>query len=158
MPLLRAELKLEELSCSDTAIENFELSAIEVKPPFPRAGGTVAEIGTVTENQKLISVGIDSGAEVTVWPPELALDMPTEESEESRSGVKYFGPGDKNGPTLVNHGRPRYTITVGGMKRILKAHVVPVRRPLLAVTCWQLATTCVSRLKEAGLNIVRLAM
>ena len=47
--------------------------------------------------------------------------------------MKYFGPGDKDGPTLVNHGRRQCTITVGGMKRILKVHVVFVRRPLLAV-------------------------
>ena len=43
--------------------------------------------------------------------------------EERRSGVKYFDPGDKNGPTLLNHGRQRYTIKFGGMKRNLKAHV-----------------------------------
>ena len=52
---------------------------------------------------------------------------------ESRLGVKYFGPGDKNGPTLVNHGRRRYVVKVGGFERILKAHVIPVRKPLLAV-------------------------
>ena len=46
-------------------------------------------------------------------------------------GVKYFGPGDKKGPTLVNHGRRRYVVKVGGFERILKAHVVPVRKPLL---------------------------
>ena len=93
----------------------------------------------LTEKPKLISACIDSRAEITVWPPELAPETPTEESEESRLGVKYFGPRDKNGPILVNYGRRRYTIKVGGMKRILEAHVVPVRRPLLAV-CDLLAT------------------
>ena len=42
--------------------------------------------------------------------------------------MKYFGLGDKDGRTLVNHGRRRYTIKVGGMKRVMKAHVVAVRR------------------------------
>ena len=81
-----AELKLEELSSLDTAIETIELNAVEVKSPFPCAGGTAAE------NPKLISVGIDAGAEITVWPPELAPETPTEESEESRSGAKSFWP------------------------------------------------------------------
>ena len=57
--------------------------------PIPRAGGTAAEIDAVTENQKLVSVIIDSGAEVMVWPSELALEIPIEESEESPSSVKY---------------------------------------------------------------------
>ena len=92
----------------------------------------------MAEKLKLLSVCINSGAEITVWPPELEPETPTEQSEESRSGVRYFGPGDKNGPTLVNHGRGRYTIQF--------------------VTCWQLPTMCISRLKEAGLNIARLAM
>ena len=107
------------------------LSAVEWEPHV--------EIGAVTTNSKLTSVGIDSGAEITVWPPEIAPETPTEESDESRLGVKYFGPGDKNGPTLVNHGRRRYVVKVGGLERILKAHVVPVRRPQLAV-CDLLAT------------------
>ena len=126
-----AELKLEELSSLESVVETVELSAVECEPHV--------EIGAVTTNSKLISVGIDSGAEITVWPPELAPETPTEESDESRVGVKYFGPGDKNGPTLVNHGRRRYVVKVGGLERILKAHVVPVRKPLLAV-CDLLAT------------------
>ena len=125
-----AELKLEELSSLESVVETVELSAVECEPQV--------EIGAVTTNSKLISVGIDSGAEITVWPPELAPETPTEESE-SRLGVKYFGAGDKNGPTLVNHGRRRYVVKVGGLERILKAHVVPVRKPLLAV-CDLLAT------------------
>ena len=126
-----AELKLEELSSLESVVETVELSAVEWEPHV--------EIGALTTSSKLISVGMDSGAEITVWPPELAPETPTEESDESRLGVKYFGPGDKNGPTLVNHGRRRYVVKVGGLERILKAHVVPVRKPLLAV-CDLLAT------------------
>ena len=78
-----AELELEELS--STTIQTIELNAVEVKSPFPCAG-------TAAENPKLISVGIDSGAEITAWPPELAPETPTQESEESRSSAKYFWP------------------------------------------------------------------
>ena len=60
-----AELKLEELSFLDTSIENIELSAVEVKSP---SGSSAAEIGSVTEKPKLISVCIDSGAETRVCP------------------------------------------------------------------------------------------
>ena len=56
----------------------------------------------MTEKPKLISVCIDSGAEVAVWPPEVAPETPTEESEEIRSGVKYLGPRHKNSPTLAS--------------------------------------------------------
>ena len=118
---------MEELSSLESVVETVELSAVEWEPHV--------EIGAVTTNSKLISVGIDSGAEITVWPPEIAHETPTEESDESRLGVKYFGPGDKNGPTLVNHGRRRYVVKVAGLERILKAHM----KPLLAV-CDLLAT------------------
>ena len=51
----------------------------------PCASCTAAEIGSVTDMQELISVCIDSGAEITVWPPELAHETPTQGFEESRS-------------------------------------------------------------------------
>ena len=53
-----AELKLEELSSLESVVETVELSAVEWK--------SHVEIGAVTTNSKLISVGIDSGAEITV--------------------------------------------------------------------------------------------
>ena len=56
-----AELKLEELSSLESVVETVELSAVEWEPHV--------EIGALATNSKLISVGIDSGAEITVWPP-----------------------------------------------------------------------------------------
>ena len=38
-------------------------------------------------------MGVDSGAEVTVWPPEMFLEVATVESNESRRGGKFVGPG-----------------------------------------------------------------
>ena len=75
MACLRASV--EEFSLLETDVETSESSAIEVGLPVPRAGGTAAEIDTVTDNQKLIST-------------------PTEESEESLSGVKYCTHPDRN--------------------------------------------------------------
>ena len=51
-----AELKLEELSLLESVVETVELSAVECEPHVG--------IGAVTTNSKLISVGIDSGAEM----------------------------------------------------------------------------------------------
>ena len=82
-----------------------------MEPQSPFAGCTAAESGSVTEKPKLISVCVDFGAEITVWPLELAPETPTEESVESGSDVKYFGPGDMNGPKFVNHGRRRLELT-----------------------------------------------
>ena len=66
--------------------------------------------------------------------PELAPATPTEGPEENLPGVKFFGPRDGDGPTLVNHRRWRYVIKVGGVQQFLQAHVVPMKRkPLLAV-------------------------
>ena len=50
-------------------------------------------------------MGVDSGAEVTVWPPNPFPEVATVESEESRRGVKYFGLGaKKKKPTLPKLG------------------------------------------------------
>ena len=53
---------------------------------------------------KRVTLGSDRGAEVTVWPPELFPDVATLESDETRRGLRYFGPGDKATPTLPNIG------------------------------------------------------
>ena len=71
-------------------------------------------------------------AEITFWTRN-APATPTEELQENLSRVNSCGPRDKNGPTLVNHRRGRYVIKVGGVQRILKANVVPFRKPLLVV-------------------------
>ena len=57
-----AELKLDEFSSLDTSVESIELSAVEVESLSPCAGCTAAEIGSVTEKPKQISVCMDSCA------------------------------------------------------------------------------------------------
>ena len=51
-------------------------------------------MGTVHSISKRATLGLDSGGEIAVWLPELFPEAATVESEESRRGVKYFGPGD----------------------------------------------------------------
>ena len=54
-----AEFQLDEFSSLDTSVESIELSAVEVESLSPCAGCTVAEIGSVTEKPKQISVCMD---------------------------------------------------------------------------------------------------
>ena len=97
-----------------------------------RVGVSVSVCGSRRRGKWLVDreAGIDSGAEVTVCPPELAPASPTEESEESRSGVKCWRD---------------------------EANFESSRDYLWGDRCWQFVTCCSSRLKEAGLNIERLA-
>ena len=85
----------KELGSLDTDVATSELNTIDVEQPIPRAGSTAAEIDTVTDSQKLMSVIIDSSTGIVVWSSALAPDTPTEDSEESLSGGKYDDPGDK---------------------------------------------------------------
>eukprot|EP00973_Karenia_brevis_P016596 2272053-Karenia_brevis.AAC.1 len=61
------------------------------------AGGSATEFFAVSQGEWTCKVfsGLDSGAKVTVRPPELLPEVPTMENKDSRAGVKYFGPGDK---------------------------------------------------------------
>ena len=56
----------------------------------------------------------------------------TVEPDESRRGVKYFGPGDRITPTLPNVGKRRHSLKVGHLLRTATGHGVPVRKPLVA--------------------------
>ena len=84
-------------------------------------------------NEAHVTIGLDSGAEIAVWPPDLLPEVETQESPESRRGVAYFGPGDRDGPILRNLGRRKYQLDLNGVQANMKAHVVAVRKPLLAL-------------------------
>ena len=80
-----------------------------------------------------MTLGLRSGAEITVWPPGLHPSVPTESSKESQAGVKYFGPGDTVTPSLPNMGRRKYRLDIGGVRRHDKVNIVPVWMLLLAM-------------------------
>ena len=81
-----------------------------------------------------ILIGVDSGAEIPVWPTTLCDQVPTIESEESRSGVRYWAPGDLYAPSIPNEGTRTLHLEAQGRERILKTNICPVRRPLLSVS------------------------
>ena len=69
-------------------------------------------------------MGMGSGAEITVWPPELFPE------DAQRQGVKNFGPADKITPILPNLGELQCSLKVGHILRTANVNVVPVRKPL----------------------------
>jgi len=83
--------------------------------------------------QDSVTVGIDSGAEVSVWPRDLRPEVPMEETSQSRAGVMYYGPGDTVSPSIRNLGRRIYTGQVEGNRRTLRMNICDARRPLVAV-------------------------
>jgi len=109
---------------SDESVGSVGLSSIETKR---------GEIMAVASATKRVTLGLDSGAEITVWPPDLIPEVKTVPSPESIRGVKYYGPGDTSAPSLPNMGRRRYELDIGGLRRHANVHVVPVRKPLLAM-------------------------
>ena len=80
--MIRIRVKVEELRSLKTGVANSELNTIGVERPLPPAGSTGAEIDTVTDSQKLVSVIINFDAFSKLFPGTPA--------EESLSGVKHF--------------------------------------------------------------------
>ena len=79
-------------------------------------------------------MGVDSGAEVPVWPPEVVAGITTVESDESRQSVKYFEPGDNITPRLPTLDKRQHSLKVGHLLREASVDIVPVRN-LLAAIC-----------------------
>ena len=124
------EKQMRELSLSIGALRDQDCGSVELcQVSEAKEVGMVHTLTTMNH----VTMGLDSGAEVTVWPPELFPQVATEESPESRRGVKYFGPGDRETPSLPNLGRRRYDLKIGDLKRSANVNVVPVRKPLLAM-------------------------
>ena len=88
---------------------------------------------SVVASERRVRVGVDSGAEFTVWPGTLSPEVPTEPSASSRVGVCYWGLGDIDAPTLPDMGTRTYDVEVAGQRRQMKVNVAPIRRPLLSV-------------------------
>ena len=79
-------------------------------------------------------MGIDPGAEISVWPSKLHDHVALEATEESKSGVMYWGPSDLTAPSIKNEGKRAYQLDVGGKTLTHRPHICNVRRPLLAVS------------------------
>jgi len=59
--------------------------------------------------------------------------VPTEETDESKRGVCYWTPGDKEAPSILDERKRRYSINVPGCgSRSMSVHCASSRRALLA--------------------------
>ena len=84
--------------------------------------------------ERVVRIGVDSGAGVTVWPVEVCDDWPTVQTDASRKGVEYSTAG-AGATALKNEGeRTLELMMADGDKRRLRAQVAGVRKPLLAVS------------------------
>ena len=84
-------------------------------------------------SSRIVSVGIDSGAGVTVWPADLFAEYPTKPAAESQSGVTYRSAGQGEAG-IRDQGQRIYDITVDGKMRKLKARIAKVHKRLLSVS------------------------
>ena len=114
-----------------TSVNSLSLSSVETI--MQRVRDIYAEARAISAVTRTVVIGVDSGAELTVWPADLLPGVPTMETAESRAGVYYWGPGDTTKPTIPDLGKRNYTMMVNGAHRNLTVHVAPVRKPLLAV-------------------------
>ena len=87
----------------------------------------------IENNQRVVRIGIDSGAGASVWPKELCKDYPTRETEQSKAKVCYSAAGSASKP-IVNEGERRIKLEVDGEAFGARVQVAAVRKPLLAVS------------------------
>ena len=90
-------------------------------------------IGAISENTSKISIGVDSGAEISVWPLTLRSEIPLQPTEESKQGVAYWAPGDLKSPSIRNLGTREYLLKAAGQSMSHRPTICEVRRPLMSV-------------------------
>ena len=85
----------------------------------------IIEINMVDRSMKG-RLGVDSGAELTVWPSDLFPEMaPLQPNDASRRGVCYGAPGDLEHPSIPDEGTRVYHLKVAGEQRTLAPHIDP---------------------------------
>ena len=102
-------------------VDLIELNALPMDVDIPTAEGL-----------DCIMIAVDSGAGASVMNPKTAPNYPVTESEGSRRGVKYVGPG---GERIANEGKQKVGFMLkGGQCSQITFNSAKVRKPLLAVS------------------------
>ena len=79
-----------------------------------------------------IRIGVDSGAEVIVWPIHLCSHVPT--VKDKLAGTGYWAPGDHEEPSIVDQGHRCYELERRDhASLIFHPRIAPVRGPLVSV-------------------------
>ena len=79
-----------------------------------------------------MTIGVDSGAGVSVWPTGLCNDYPTYATEASRRGTSYRSAGSGTKP-ILNQGERKVQLVVDKELAGVRVQVAGVRKPLLSV-------------------------
>ena len=81
-----------------------------------------------------VRIGVDSGAELIVWPsdlcPEYAELVP---NDASRNGICYWAPGDLEYPSIPDEGTRTFKLLIDDEPRTISPHIAPIRKPLISV-------------------------
>ena len=128
------ETAIDALSMDAVSINAVEIGAVARERPKDQetianirlryekltvAGSELKVVDRVSERGKKVwrdgrvTIGLDSGAEISVWPPELCPDVETQQSDASRSGRKYYAPGDNVLPSLPDLCSRSYRLKMG---------------------------------------------
>ena len=90
------------------------------------------EVGSVGPGARKVTIGVDSGAGVTIWPKNLCSDYPTKKT--AKTGERY-APAGKNTKAIVNEGERLLKVVLpDSEERALRTQVGDVRKPLVAVS------------------------
>ena len=87
-----------------------------------------------TSGSRRVAIGIDSGAEIPVWPETLHSEVETHSTQQSLSGEAYWAPGDLKEPSVKNLGIRNYSIEAYGHTFTHTPNICQIRKPLLAVS------------------------
>ena len=134
------DLLMEELP-EDKGIESLSLASLE-RAPFGAGGHSrgglfggvpVREINAVGRGRR-VKIGVDSGAELTVWPSDLCQDFAElVPNDASREGVCYWAPGDLEYPSIPDEGTRTFKLLIDDEHRTIAPHIAPIRKPLISV-------------------------
>ncbi len=91
-------------------------------------------VSMLTSGSRRVAIGIDSGAEIPVWPETLHSEVESQSTQQSLSREAYWAPGDLKEPSVKNLGVRNYSIEVDGHAFRHMPNICHIRKPLLAVS------------------------
>ena len=98
----------------------------------PEAAEPLCGLCALDSGPRVVDIGVDSGAGVTVWPEGWDTDYPLEATAASLSNTCYYPAG--RGSSIKDLGNRSLRCKVAGREMGIRAHICEVRKPLLSVS------------------------
>ena len=124
-PAAEAAASSQPVSSLDVPLAGLYLNSVGAAAGAPKQG----QWHYIGETKK-VSIGVDSGAAVTIVPKTCCDDYPVERNEESAKGMAYLAANDQ---PIYDEGTRHLLLNQDGNCRCLRARVGDVHKPLLAV-------------------------